>query len=804
MVKAFCNIYAQFDQTRDRLPLEISHLLGLGLVCDTSVSFGQIERFPEWIKRLQNAGGLIAPNIYPHNLDESCHDSNWWKYSETECLRLLTLAKERFESYGLGKLLAVNTYTPGNSFVDACRKLGVRYILGFCAPTVIEDGGWRIAHYGSPLAPYFISDEDFRKPEAPGARPDPVMMMSMEMRNPLVCLSHWSEGPWCPLNALAADRSLEPSDRPVPFLTIADDWIRQGRLSGKRMFFQINLQYFFTEKCFDHNRRALEWLAARRSENLLDIGSGQEWAELSRQSGGMARQTSYWRGEMPGFHVGNRAGIYPDVVVDEKLDGQVAWRSPDALPKRFYDYHKKWDYPAFVPDGTAPTSEDFSDCRTEVHSEETDETCVTKVKIVNNGTARPLRLMLWDALGLGKAPFELKDAAGWQFQAIPHPSGTGGAILAEGTAPAGVSSFELRAKAQARGRGCSRRWGGLLAAETFFMDGRPFTMLTAQAPETFCVQVAISPPRFTPETDSPELLNAQDSARLESLRGIEYRTGVIGREPIPLTFDGTRLACWHRLWDVTAEQLVITGADDVETELRRKTHKLTAELMPELEIPAPGYQVFGPLTDKSRWEIALGRAAGKRELKRMSQWFTKQRPNAGEIVIEAHPGLFLPRGGSITKTLGHDFDLIRCADEYGFEELCADYPQAWDWGVGGWIQWRHLRICLKGLKGGRHVLHLHAFDPEARGSTLRIHAYDADNPKNMELCLRPDWPLPSGLEGRWNDGALCSVELPAVCGEWSSVGIWINPLEKSRLYDWIAERGSPGMFSHLWLTRSDK
>ncbi len=38
---SYCHIYGQLDQTRDRLPDELRHLLGLGLVCDTSIGYSQ-------------------------------------------------------------------------------------------------------------------------------------------------------------------------------------------------------------------------------------------------------------------------------------------------------------------------------------------------------------------------------------------------------------------------------------------------------------------------------------------------------------------------------------------------------------------------------------------------------------------------------------------------------------------------------------------------------------------------------------------------------------------------------------------
>lgn len=792
-VKAFCHIYGQLGQTGDNLAKELGHLLDLGLVCDTDFEFGKAERQRPFLLAVQQRGGLLAPNLYPARLDPQCDDPNWWKYSEAECLRLLRIAQERYAALNLGPMLAVNTYTPGNHFVAACRQLGIKYLLGFCAPTVIEDGGWSISHYGSPLSPYFIAADDYRKPEAPGDRPDPVLMVSMELRNPLTCLYHWSEGPWCPLNAQAVDRWLEPSGEPLPFIQIAEDWLRQTELTGEPRFFTINLQYFFAGRCAEHNRRALEWLAEQRDKGRLEIGGVRAWEERMRAGGGFVRQTTYWRGEMMGFHVGHRPGSVADVIVDEALSAQAVYEFPHATPRRRYDYRRHWQYPAFEPRGSAPASDDPDGLA--VHAELLADTAPERrlaVHLDNPGPARRVAVAVWSALDHCRWPLTVAAGAGWQAQAVPHPEGIGGAVLLEGECPAGATVVPLTVRCQERMPPRQRRtWGHLLAAQTFVQRHQPYTYLVAQTPEPFAVTVRSRTPRV----------------RVESLCGIDYEQRELPAGGLPLAFDGTRLACWHRLWGVSADELEITGVEEVEARLRRATAATVARLAPDLPVSAPGYQLFGNIRDRKRWDRTLGRAAGEAELAAMTEWFHRQRPRAGRVVLEAHPGLFLPRG-SITKVLGHEFDLVKCAEGYGFQELAADYPQGWDWGVAAWVMWRHLRVRINGLRpgGGPYWLHLHGFDPEARNFAQRLHFFEPvpEHKQRPDLCAMPGWDLPQGLAGRWEPGALCSVPIPEECLHWAGLGVWICPLAKLKLYDWVAERGASGVFSHLWVTTTEK
>ena len=476
------------------------------------------------------------------------------------------------------------------------------------------------------------------------------MMVSMELRNPMTCLHHWSEGPWCPLNAQAADRWLEPSGEPLPFFAVAEDWLRLAELTGTPRFFHINLQYFFAGRCYAHNRRALEWLAEQRDRGRLDIGGIRPWAERMRAGGGFLRQTTYWRGEMMGFHVGHRPGSVADVIVDESLQGQIIWESPSPVPQRWYDYAPRWNYPAFEPHGTAPASQSVAGI--EVAAILAGEAGVERhleVVIRNAAAARSVPLALWSLLEDCRGPFTV-ESPGWQAEVVPHPAGVGGTVLLAGRWPAGETRVTVRVRHGGTAANRHKRtWGDLLAAQTFEFRHRPYTVLVTQAPERFAVTVRV---RRTQPGAEP--------VRVESLCGIDYEARTMPANGLPLQFDGTRLACWHRFWDVTADELDVEGVEEVEARLRQQTAALVAAVAPRVAVPAPGYQRFGNITDRSRWDRAVGCAAGEAERLRMEEWFRKLCPAAGETVIAAHPGLYLPRG-SITKVLGHEFDVVHCA-----------------------------------------------------------------------------------------------------------------------------------------------
>lgn len=787
MPAAFCHIYAQFDQVGDRLPEDWAHLAALGFAADVTVSLAQAGRHRDVLARVRDAGGLVSLNWYPRDADPACADPNWWRYDAAECLRLVRLAQERFAALGLGELQALNTYTPGNPLVQACRSAGIRFLTGFCAPTVIEDGGWSIAQYGSPLSPFFVSDEDFRKPEDPAARPDPLLIASMELRNPLVCARHWSEGPWCPLNAQAADRWLEPSATPWPFIRIAEDWIRQGELDRVQRFFHINLQYFFAGACRDHNRRALEWLALQRDRGRLAVGSLRAWSERLRATGGFVPQTTWWRGEMAGFHVGNRPGYYPDTVVDESLARQAVFVEGRAEPQRLYDYRPRWACHPFRPEGGDPASADASGIALASTHADTAAGRVVTLTVENRGAARLLPLADWSALADAAGPFASDDAV----TVLPHPAGRGGLLVVERTWPTGTTTLSFTVRHAGTGAiRHRRRWGGLVEAQTFLVDHRPCTVLAVQAPARVMIGLRAARAGLV-------------GAEVEGLVGIDRTSGVLSAAAQPLVFDGTRLTSWHRVWDRWADEIELEGVDEAEAGLRAATRWRADNLLgPDAVVPAPGYQLHGDLLDPGRWDLALGRAAGEHEIRTADARLAELNPGLGRIVAAIHPGALLPCG-SITKVLGHRFDREVATGGFAIHELCADYPQAWAPGVAGWVQWRWLNLAVSGPwdQTRRYRLHLHACDPEFRGLVQRVHLYDADAaPEDkLSICVETGWDLPGGIDARHEPAAFRSLAIPAMCLGWRRIGIWINPVERTKLHDWVAERGAAGIIMHMWL-----
>ena len=58
-MKSFCQIYAQWDQVGSRMAEVAAHLLGLGLVCDTTFAFPRAEKRRGVLHRIAAARGWV-------------------------------------------------------------------------------------------------------------------------------------------------------------------------------------------------------------------------------------------------------------------------------------------------------------------------------------------------------------------------------------------------------------------------------------------------------------------------------------------------------------------------------------------------------------------------------------------------------------------------------------------------------------------------------------------------------------------------------------------------------------------------
>ena len=778
MAKAICHVYGQLDQTGDRTGEVLEHLARRDIPADISFNWRAEAATLARVRAWQRRGNLAAPNVYPGSVDRACTNSNWWAYSTAECVRLLKLARRRMQSQGFADFNAVNTYTPGNGFVAACKKLGIRHLLGFCAPTIINDGHWQITHAGAPLSPYFAGREDFRKPELP-ATENSLLISSMELRNPFTCRENWSEGPFCPLNLIMGDRTIEAGTMPVETMAMCEDFIRLSELTGVPRFFHINLQYFTSPKCFDLNARMLDWLADQRDQGRLVFTGLQGYADRLRAGGGLVPQATYWRGECMGQMVGGQPGNGNEALVLETMAGQWQFRRGAGGAEQFFDYTQRWNYAPFHPTGDEPKSQGYAAAvRVQAPRDRRRERdLVLQIK------APLARLVaVWDALENLAAPFRVtacENAA--HAEVVPHPGGTGGVILVSDRRARGAVRLTITHGGR-KTNNHSRRVRDLISVETAWIFGEPVTRLAPLVPAALDFNVAFS---------------GGKRIRCEFIEGPRFggrtlRAGASYRA----TLNGQHSTSMVRFWGVTADALEFDERelDAIQARLRAEASRLAAPGK------SAGYLTCAPESACPAWIRRAASRGADADIQRVDAIVRKR---FGQPRASYHMASDLPYGskGRVRSTF---YDRTARRGREAMFPLFYDYGQSYGPGITGWNQFLRINLGVRGLaRGKRYRLVLHLFDPEQRNTRLRItaHATNAagEGRKGPEVVLRDPFLVAQGIEARYNGDAFISVPLPAACRSGEAVDVGLHSHSEYRLYDRLTENFGFVFLAHAWL-----
>ena len=789
---AYCHIYGQVGQARDRLPEILSGLARRGIPADIDFDLDSSPEVLAACREWQERGNIVAPNAYPSGLDPACTNSNWWSYSEEECIRLLKILRERLVALGFKQTDAINTYTPGNSFVNAAKKTGFRHLLGFCAPTCINDGHWQLTHTGAPLAPFFSGPEDYRKPGDPGDS-EGFLISSMELRNPFTCVENWNEGPFCPLNLLMGDRSIETGELPVETIALCDDFIRLGELTGSPRFFHINLQYFTSPKCFDLNERMLDWLKVQQQCGRIRFIGLREYAKLARSSGGVVPQTTWWRGECMGQHVGGQRGEGNEAIICENTHGQWQFRRGCSGPERYFDYRKTWDYPPFHPKAELPLSEGYG-----VDLELLETTAISgnealvkfRVAAASGGGVR--RFCLWDTLRDVSGPFRIESlSAGISHsELVPHPGGSGAALLLEADLSCPFEG-EVRVRhAGQRVNDHSRNWQDLVIAETMWLHGQPVTRLALTVPYALDFSVAL-------ESRSP--------VRVDYIVGKEWNSRTIqpggtwtGR------LDGSRSSSVVRFWGVTAAQVVMSA--DQCAALVTQAEGQTAQMAASGGVAAPQGEIlrYGAESGLPAWVQGMAKNGADAGIVKADGLAASEASSLGGRIVSAiHMAADLPFG---TKGRVRSSFSDRIVSE-GDAELFAiyyDYGQTYAPGVSGWNQFWRVNIGARGLLPDReYAILLNVYDPEGRMTTLRVTASatnrEGETTESPEIVMAAPFLAAQGLENRFSGAAMRGFTIPRAARGSEAVNVNIYSNGEQRIYDRLTENLGFVFLSHAWL-----
>ena len=121
-------------------PFDIPHIGNTNILRNTSRHFASLDDEDRaaaiaW----EQAGNLVAPFVWAQHVEPALVSPNFYDYDLPTCERLLRIVRGRWLAAGFTRFDSVATYTPGTEFMRALKNMGVQYLMGMCAPTIVQD-----------------------------------------------------------------------------------------------------------------------------------------------------------------------------------------------------------------------------------------------------------------------------------------------------------------------------------------------------------------------------------------------------------------------------------------------------------------------------------------------------------------------------------------------------------------------------------------------------------------------------------------------------------------------------------------
>jgi len=255
-------------------------------------------------------------------------------------------------------LNSLYTYGLSNQVAKTARSLGVNLLGALCSDQNWGDGPFKINHWGMPARPYFVSDQDFRKP-GPGGKDVMVGIQQCERQSALCrdydCVYSFEAGIAYMLDQYSG------INRP----RIVNETILSRELDFLECFLnaadQAAQPYLFScgiemngvwPEMADINKLYLE-LVARRAQTakftFTNANAAADW--MRRHAPVIPETTLYLPDVYAGFTRGEKPPVYPDTMEVENADFHALFRHGETLPYAQYDYTVPWNYPDWGNDG---------------------------------------------------------------------------------------------------------------------------------------------------------------------------------------------------------------------------------------------------------------------------------------------------------------------------------------------------------------------------------------------------------------------------------------------------------------------
>lgn len=327
------------------------------------------------------------------------------------------MVREFMDILELGPLELVGSYTMGHDTPAAVSRAGIKGLTSLCVWQNWLDGCdencWKINHWGAPIVPYYMADDDFRKVASGKGVIGFNMGTATSVRNYSVfCL----EG--CPTNVIPKRRYT--SDGVIPanihrFCYAVESWLHDAGNNSEPLFVTVALENFGgREEWRKANELAVDYLVQQAGEKKLLFATSADVASYYLKNYDVQPEHIFYQ---PDVYCGLRPDVKPAVLLDRiefsnhlchslHVDGQE-------LPQILWDFtspwqNKEWEDkkeirlpnglipPELVIDrGCVPKNVDLKNVDVNITTETIDGVLCVKVTLDLPSSFRLLPISLW-------------------------------------------------------------------------------------------------------------------------------------------------------------------------------------------------------------------------------------------------------------------------------------------------------------------------------------------------------------------------------------------------------------------------
>jgi hypothetical protein len=257
-----------------------------------------------------------------------------------------------------------------------------------------------------------------------------------------------------------------------------------------------------------------------------------------------------------------------------------------------------------------------------------------------------------------------------------------------------------------------------------------------------------------------------------------------------------------RLWDVTIDDIIFDRAalKSEQVRLTNYVKNVAYELAPASSPPAKP-PMLGALASIPEWAKEAAKRGADREIQLIEKARVQYAP--GNPLASIHMAIDLPYG-SRGRTRCGQYNRLETTENSEFFEYYYDYGQCYAPGIAGWNQFWQVSLGIRNyVKGKSYRLALHTYDPESRGTSVRIMAvpasYDALVTHGEPTSLTDYLKLGQGLDCRFSKDAFITVNLTSDLTSGESVVVHLRGNSEQVKYDRLTEGYGFVFLSHAWL-----